>query len=295
MKRLFSKKPNKNDSNGEARISASSSELAESLSFTSSESAATIHSQKDASDETSTISRGAILFLFALAVVASLLAGFLPFTRYVVYPFSMLATWAHEMGHGVTAIITGGDFVKLELFANLGGVATHRSSGRFASSLVSLGGLLGPAVFGAIMVVVSSKPKFAPYVVAVLSAAIVFSLAIWVRNPFGLLIMTAIAIGLLAVVRFGSATVRVGLAQLISVQLIMSTWTNRNYLFIKEFAREGEVLTSDTGKLQENLWLPYWVWGIAVGAGSIAILLAAFWFAWIRPLQKQQEASAQLA
>jgi hypothetical protein len=36
--------------------------------------------------------------------------------RYVLYPFTIPATWFHEMGHGLCAKLLGGSFVSLSLF-----------------------------------------------------------------------------------------------------------------------------------------------------------------------------------
>ena len=46
-----------------------------------------------------------------------------PFLGQVRYPFLLLGTWFHEMGHGITALILGGKFEYLEIYSNGGGVA----------------------------------------------------------------------------------------------------------------------------------------------------------------------------
>ena len=35
--------------------------------------------------------------------------------RFILYPFTILGTWFHEMGHGVTAMLMGGSFEQLEI------------------------------------------------------------------------------------------------------------------------------------------------------------------------------------
>ena len=41
----------------------------------------------------------------------------------LLYPFTILATWFHEMGHGLAAILAGGRFEQLAIYADGSGVA----------------------------------------------------------------------------------------------------------------------------------------------------------------------------
>ena len=77
-----------------------------------------------------------------------ILAGFivialpsLPFGNYLVYPFTILTTWFHEMGHGLTALVMGQDFVRLQIFANGSGLAESRVASDASALLrASIGG-----------------------------------------------------------------------------------------------------------------------------------------------------------
>ena len=46
------------------------------------------------------------------------------------------ATYAHEMGHGLTAVIVGGEFEYFKMWADGSGVAMHLSPGGVRSALV---------------------------------------------------------------------------------------------------------------------------------------------------------------
>ena len=82
--------------------------------------------------------------LASVLLTAALYA--LPFGRTLSYPLMLVSTLAHELGHGLMAWLLGGDFVRLEIFADGSGLATHRSTTTLASALVAAGGLVGPAV-----------------------------------------------------------------------------------------------------------------------------------------------------
>lgn len=220
---------------------------------------------------------------FGVAVVASIALGMIPWGRTIIYPFALFATWAHEMGHGVGAIITGNRFIELELYRNLGGQALVAGADGIGQVIVSSLGLVGPALLGAIVMIAGSRERTAPYVLTALSIIVIASTLIWVRNLFGFVSMLLIGAALALFARFGTPLIRIVLAQLLAVQLALSAWSTRDYLFIKGFERNG-FQSSDTQKIAEELFLPYWFWGALLGGLSIVILVWAFWVAWIRPL-----------
>lgn len=236
----------------------------------------------DTGDEL-TMSRPQLLRVFGAAVALSVVLGFVPGGGYVIYPFRLFATWAHEMGHGVGAILTGNDFDRLELYRDLGGVAFVGGADGVSQVIVSSLGLVGPAILGALVMIAGSRPSSARYVLGALTAAVVISLVFFVRNAFGFVFMTAIAVVFALAARFASPLIRVALTQLVAVQLALSAWSSRDYLFISGFDRDGQRFDSDTQNIADEWFLPYWFWGALLGGLSIAILAVAFWVAWLRP------------
>ena len=226
------------------------------------------------------------MMAFGLAVVISIVIGLVPYARTIIYPFALFATWAHEMGHGIGGIITGNDFVDLELYRSLGGQARIAGADGFEQVIVSSLGLIGPAVLGAIVMIAGSRARTAPYVLAALSVVVLLSTLLWVRNLFGFVSMLAIGAVLGLAARFAPPTARIILTQLLAIQLALSAWSTRDYLFIKGFERDG-FQNSDTQNIAEELFLPYWFWGGLLGGLSLVILGWAFWTAWIRPLRDE--------
>lgn len=233
-------------------------------------------------DSEKQLSRRSLTSLFGVATALSIALAYIPYGRYALYPFALLSTWVHEMGHGTAALLVGGRFSHLELYSNLGGVAWIHTGGGVSQFIVSAGGLVGPAFLGAVIMVAGAKSRTAPYVLSALTLAIALSLVFWVRNLFGFCAMSLIGLALIIVARYATTTIKILLSQLIAVQLGLSAWTNRSYLFIKEFERDGKTLLSDTGLIQEALFLPYWFWGALLGVTSLFIVAFGFWFAWIR-------------
>lgn len=241
-----------------------------------------------------TLTRSKLLGSFIAAIIISIGLSYIPYGRYVLYPFALLSTWAHEMGHGLGALVTGNHFDRLEIYSNLGGVAWVAGAKGLSQFVVSASGLVGPAVLGALVMILGSKERSASYILTALSLAIAITLVFWIRNLFGFIAMSAIALTLGLIARYARVTVRIVLAQLISVQLALSAWTGRGYLFIKSFERDGKELLSDTGQIEKALFLPYWFWGAFLGALTIVILAFGFWYAWLSSFKKERQSSSGL-
>lgn len=234
------------------------------------------------------ISRQQLITMFTVAVVVSIGLGLVSWGGTAIYPFRLFATWAHEMGHGIGALVTGNNFQELEIYQSLGGQALIGGADGFSQVIVSSFGLLGPAVLGALVLVAGSRVATAPYVLGALGVTVALSALIWIRNSFGFFSMLAIALALGLIARFAPPIARVAMTQLLAIQLALAAWSSRDYLFIKGFQRDGQFFDSDTQNIADELFLPYWFWGGLVGAISILVVVGAFWMAWLRPLAQQE-------
>ena len=97
-----------------------------------------------------------------IAAIATVVLWQFPWGNYILYPFTILATWFHEMAHGLAAIILGGNFQKLVLYPNGSGVAQYTSTGSLflgpiGRALVAAAGLMGPPIAGGLFIVASRK------------------------------------------------------------------------------------------------------------------------------------------
>ena len=229
------------------------------------------------------LGRGRLQLLFVVAVAASLVLLRIPYGPLVLYPFAFLGTWAHEMGHGLTSLLTGGGFERLEVYSDLGGVAFVRPSNGLAAALVAAGGLLGPAILGGLIIMFSARRTTAPYILAALGGVALLSVLAFVRNGFGIVMTAAIGVALVLIARFGPELVRIGVAQFVGIQLALASWTGSDYLFTQNFERDGQTLDSDTQNIADELFAPFWFWGGLIFAISLLILAAAFYLGWIRP------------
>lgn len=224
---------------------------------------------------------GELLPFFVGAVALSLILPRLPYGRNLLYPFSLLGTWAHELGHGLFAMMAGGSFERLEIYSNLGGQARFSGVRRLGTAFTAFGGLLGPAIAGGLIIVLGSRESFAPWVIVGLAIAIVASVVFFVRNLFGFAILIVVAAALIGVATVAPFWTTMFVTQLIGIQFCLASWGSLDYMFTKHFERDGYLIASDTQQIAEVLVLPYWFWGAVVALSSATILAGSFYLAWI--------------
>jgi len=200
----------------------------------------------------------------------------------LLYPFTILATWFHEMGHGLAAILTGGRFERLLIYPDGSGVALSlmpADASALADAFVSAAGPLGPPVAGALLLMASRNRRGTRAALAVLAAVLLLSTLIWVRSLAGWVVLPLIGLALLAIVMRGSTRVQDFAIQLLGVQACISTFQHADYLFSAGGAIAGQMQRSDTAAIADALLLPYWFWGGAISVVIVALLVASVGFA----------------
>jgi hypothetical protein len=230
-------------------------------------------------------SRKQLMYLFWAAAVVSVGLAYVPFGEFVLYPFSLLSTWVHEMAHGLTAELVGGDFRRLELYASLGGLAYWtRPDTLFspASALVAAGGLLGPAIAGGAFILLGSRMRTARWVMEALGGVLIVSAFVYVRTAFGFVATLSLGVTALAVGLYANEIVETAVTQFVGIRFCLESLSDVDYMFTKEFTRGGQARSSDSQVIAEQLGMTYWFWGGIIAALSVLILASAFYLAWLR-------------
>lgn len=121
-----------------------------------------------------------------LALLASLLLWNLPYGGLILYPFKLLATWLHEMSHGLVMIVSGAGFDYLEIFHDTSGIAqAEQGVSQMGRAAIHSAGYMGTALFGAVLLVIGQTRGGARSLLASLGAAIGISAIVWIQNDFG--------------------------------------------------------------------------------------------------------------
>lgn len=223
--------------------------------------------------------------LFA-ALILTVVAWQIPLGRLVVYPFTLLATYAHEMGHGLTAILMGASFEKFRMYADGSGVATWRGNvGAIARALISAGGLVGPSIAGVTILALSRKLKKPRVLLYFFGGAMLLSVVLVVRNLFGVVFVTAMAALLISVARYSPRRGASFLLQLLGAQLCLSVFRDIDYMFSRGAVVAGRRQLSDSAHIADALILPYWFWGALTAVFSLTVLAVGMYIA-LKPEKK---------
>ncbi|MEM1034926.1 MAG: M50 family metallopeptidase [Myxococcota bacterium] len=222
-------------------------------------------------------SRSRAMALLVATAVVTLVLPHVPVVHYLAWPLMLLSTLAHELGHGVAAVLSGGSFLRFEMYADGSGAALTATDGRLQAAFTAAGGLVGPAFASMLLFGAARREKLARWGLGTLAGLLALALVLVVRNLFGFAFVALLVVALVAVVRFGNAWWSRFTLVFIAVNLALSVFTRGDYLFTETAQTARGPMPSDVAQMAEALLLPYWVWGAACGAISVLALALGLW------------------
>ena len=202
-----------------------------------------------------------------LAVFVVIALPSLPFGNYLVYPFMILTTWFHEMGHGMTALMMGQDFQRLMIFADGSGVAeslVRSDSSAFTRAAIAAGGPIAPSFVGAALILASAHERLWRPALWAVAAAVLASVIIYVRSVTGYAVLPLMGAGLAVIAWKAKAGLVRFTLQFLGILGAMSMLRDFNYLFTEEAVINGQRILSDTGQIEAALLLPHWLWAALI-------------------------------
>lgn len=212
-----------------------------------------------------------------VALLVSLVLWNLPFGWLVLYPFKLLATWLHEMSHGVVMLATGAGFSHLEIFRDTSGIAfAQRGVGGLGRAAIASAGYTGAAALGAVLLVLAQTRARARAILIGFAVALGLSLLFWVRNDFG---MGAVAIGGVAcavIGRFGGEHVSLLVVNFVAAQACVNAVLDIRVLFRPQLVINGEVVgVSDAHNMAASSFgsAPMWA-GVWLGWSFVCFYVA---------------------
>ena len=228
-----------------------------------------------------------------LSVGITFLLYMIPHGEKVAYPLLLLSTLAHELGHGIAAVLAGGDFEKFVMNRDGSGMALWSASemGGLGRAFISAGGLVGPAVVAAIGFALARRPRNARIALGIGGGLLVLAEILVVRNGIGIAFVALVAVTCLVLAAWASEPVAQASMVFLCVQLALSVYSRGDYLFVESagFNAGGVELASDVKHMEQALGLPYWFWGGLCAAFSLAVLLVGAWI-FLRPAAKTSTA-----
>jgi hypothetical protein len=219
------------------------------------------------------------------AAIATVVLWQIPLGGFILYPFTILATWFHEMGHGLMAMLLGGRFEQLQIFPSGSGFAIHSGRlflGPIGRALVAAAGPMGPPLAGAAFIIASTRQGATRMGLLLLGGLLVLSAVIWVRSLFGLAMVLALGGFVLAIALYAPRWLQSFTILFLGVQACISTYHQLDYLFMNQAVIGGQPMLSDSGQIAQNLLLPHWFWGGLMAIGSLVLLVQSLRIAYRR-------------
>jgi hypothetical protein len=201
-----------------------------------------------------------------------------PQAGWIARPLIWLGTLFHELGHGLAAIVLGGDLVQLAIYPDGSGVAMHRGAySAIERALIAAAGPLGAPLAGLAFFMALGHRHAARLLLAALALFLALTLLLWVRNLFALGFIAALVLGLVLVAWRGDDRVVLAMTAFVAVEMSLSAFTRVDYLFSAGAVTGAGTLPSDTAQIAQALGLPHWFWGGLLALVSVGIVGLGLW------------------
>ncbi|HJZ77922.1 MAG TPA: M50 family metallopeptidase [Vicinamibacterales bacterium] len=209
---------------------------------------------------------------FWVAVLVSLAISFTPWAQVLLYPFKLFTTWVHESSHALMTVLVGGRVQSIVIEPDTSGLTQSLlPAGRVARGLVASAGYLGAAIVGCLLMASTRVEKWAHGILQGIGVCLLLTLVLWIRNPFGAVVVLAWGVALIMLGRRGVANAVRFLLSLLAIQVALNAVYDIRVLFL---IRRGH---SDAATMAQLFLLPAWVWATAWMVVSVALLSATLW------------------
>lgn len=201
---------------------------------------------------------------FIVFVIAAFLIDYLPLVN---LPFLWSETFFHEISHGLAALLTGGEIVRITL--NFNGSGTCETVGG-AGFLVAFSGYAGSALWGLMIYRTASvvSQSSAKIIVAVIIALLSVTLLFWARS-FSSIVILLILISMFSLPLYTKLWISVkSFIQLVGMFVLLDAIRSPLYLLDGRDLGDGTNLASMTW-IPEIIWIALWV---VIAAGSLYTL-----------------------
>ena len=195
-------------------------------------------------------------------------------------PLILLATFVHETGHGMAGILVGGDFLELHM-TDWGGYAiVARPATGISAAIVSAGGLVGPSIAAMFSFAAARRARLSRMFLGAVALVVVWLIVFKIANARGYVVAGIILAGAAMVALKGSDSLNQTVTVFFGVQLALSLYSDRHYLFTDYFTVDGKRMASDTQNMADALVGPYYFWALicilvsmlALSAGAYVLL-----------------------
>ncbi len=229
------------------------------------------------------------LSLIGLAALTSVLMATMPLLDVLNFPFRLLITLVHELGHGLAATVTGGEFIRFQISADGSGLAYTAGGWRL---VVISAGYLGVALFGAGLIMLGRGHRSSRIAMAVIGGGmILLSARYGIPTIFsaqflnGLLTtLSGFIFGCLFLVVAVKATPSwlVFLLHLVAIQAGLTAFTDL-LAVVGLSTRFFNTPANDARSMAELTSIPAVVWAVLWVLTAMVLIAGSIWLTWQVP------------
>ena len=189
---------------------------------------------------------------FFILLIAAVVIKQLPL---VSIPFNWLESYFHEISHGIAAILTGGNVLRIQLFANGAGLCTTQGG---VSFVISFAGYAGATCWGwGIYRLASIHQRTAQIFSVLIFLLIVSSMIFWGRDLLTWFILGVLAGLFLLTIKLKKLHYLQRLMQLFGLLILLNSLFSPSYLLDGRNLGDGAALASMTF-IPEFIWVLIW-------------------------------------
>ncbi len=180
----------------------------------------------------------------------------------VSIPLNWLETYFHEISHGIAALLTGGEIMRIELFPNGSGICTTRGG---LSFFITFFGYAGATLWGwLIFKLANSHQRVAQIFSGIMITVLLASLVFWARDILTIIIISTLAVLFVFTIKMSRLYYLQITLKFFGLSILLNSLFSPTYLFDGRNLGDGATLSSMT-MIPEIVWVLIWC-AIAIAA-----------------------------
>jgi len=185
-------------------------------------------------------------------LVAAIIIRQIPF---ISIPLNWLETYFHEISHGIAALLTGGEIVRIQLFPNGSGVCTSKGG---LSFIISFFGYAGATLWGwLIFKLADSHQRTAQVFSGLMIVLLLTSIVFWARDILTIIITASLAVMFVMTIKMRRLYYLQLLLKFFGLSILLNSLFSPTYLFDGRDLGDGAALAAMT-MVPELVWVLLW-------------------------------------
>ncbi len=172
----------------------------------------------------------------------------------VSIPLNWLESYFHEISHGIAALVTGGEIMRIQLFANGAGLCTTRGG---LSFVISFFGYAGATFWGWLLFKLANSHQRTAQVVSGLMIVLLLASLIFARDLLTIIIISSLAVMFVFTIKMRRLYTLQLLLKFFGLSILLNSLFSPTYLFDGRDLGDGAALASMT-MVPELVWVLLW-------------------------------------